>query len=268
LTTPGEILGELESEESALDELLVPLGEAAWDCSTPAIGWTVRDQVSHLAFSEELAALASRDGERFAARLAGLLSDVSQAEREPHERGREMPPAELLGWWRTQRNMTLVELRARDRGSRVPWVVGDMSVVSFAGARLMETWAHGQDIVDGLGVRRAPTQRLRHVAHLGVQTRGFSYRISGRSVPETTVRVELAAPEGGLWSWGPEDAPDRVTGSALDFCLVVTKRRHLADTALVATGPTAREWLSIAQAFAGPPSAGRRPGQFPDSSVD
>jgi len=48
--------------------------------------------------------------------------------------------------------------------------------------------------------------------------------------------------------------PDRVEGSALDFCLVVTQRRHLDDTKLDVTGDHAREWLQIAQAFAGEPT--------------
>lgn len=44
-----------------------------------------------------------------------------------------------------------------------------MSAVSSVTARLMETWAHGQDIADVLGVDRQPTARLRHIAHLRAQ---------------------------------------------------------------------------------------------------
>ena len=104
-------------------------------------------------------------------------------------------------------------------------------------ARLMETCAHGQDIADAVGVSRQPTSRLRHVAHLGIAARGFS--LAGRGLPadDTPVRVELTAPDGELWTWGPAGAPDRVTGPALDFCLAVTRRRHLADTRLTVTGP-------------------------------
>ena len=65
-----------------------------------------------------------------------------------------------------------------------------------------------------------------------------------------------------MWTWGPEDAADRVTGPAIDFCLLVTQRRHRDDVRLVADGPAADEWLGIAQAFAGPPGPGRRPGEF------
>ena len=126
----------------------------------------------------------------------------------------------------------------------------------------METWAHGQDVVDGLGVTRQPTDRLRHVAHIGVGARPFSYVANGRTVNETPVRVELVAPSGETWAWGPEGAADFVGGSALAFCLVVTQRRHRDDVVLDVRGQAADEWMSIAQAFAGPPGEGRRPGQF------
>ncbi|WP_239573008.1 maleylpyruvate isomerase family mycothiol-dependent enzyme [Geodermatophilus bullaregiensis] len=123
----------------------------------------------------------------------------------------------------------------------------------------METWAHGQDVVDAVGAARAPTGRLRHVAHLGVATLGWSHRVRGEEPPATPVRVELGAPDGGTWTWGPAGATDRVTGPALDFCLLVTQRRHRADLSLQATGPVADHWLDVAQAFAGPPGPGRRP---------
>jgi uncharacterized protein (TIGR03084 family) len=126
----------------------------------------------------------------------------------------------------------------------------------------METWAHGQDVADALGVTRVPSDRLRHVAHIGVGARTFSYLANGLEVPTELVRVELTAPGGTVWTWGPADAANRVNGPALDFCLVVTQRRHRDDTALEATGPLADQWLSIAQAFAGPPGGGRRAGQF------
>ena len=71
-----------------------------------------------------------------------------------------------------------------------------------------------------------------------------------------------SAPSDETWA-GDAELPDRVVGDALDFCLVVTQRRHVADTALSVEGPLATEWIAIAQAFAGPPGHGRRPGQFP-----
>ena len=130
---------------------------------------------------------------------------------------------------------------------------------TFLTARLMETFAHGQDVRDALGLPPDPTPRLHHVAHLGVATRGFSYANRGRAVPSAPVRVELAGPGGEAWSWGPAEAADRIAGPVLDFCLVVTQRRHVADTRLQIAGEAAAEWMRLAQAFGGPPTDGRPP---------
>lgn len=128
-----------------------------------------------------------------------------------------------------------------------------MGAKSFLTARLMEVWAHGVDVVEAVGAVRQPTDRLRHIAQLGVITRGWSYSVRGEQAPPGTIRVVLVGPSGDTWTWGPEDADDTVSGSAEDFCLVVTQRRHLDDTAVVA-GELGRHWLLRAQAFAGPPS--------------
>jgi uncharacterized protein (TIGR03084 family) len=142
-----------------------------------------------------------------------------------------------------------------------------MSAASSLTARIMETWAHTQDIADALGVIREPTERLRHVAHIGVGARAFSYAVHGQPAPETPVRVDLTGPGGAVWTWGPQDAGNRVTGPALDFCLLVTQRRHRDDLALTITGPAATEWMAIAQAFAGEAGTGRSPGQFTTGST-
>jgi uncharacterized protein (TIGR03084 family) len=168
----------------------------------------------------------------------------------------------MLSCWRADRAELLAVARAVDPSSRVPWYGPAMGARSFITARLMETWAHGQDVVDALGAHREPTARLRHVAHIGVRARPFSYVTNGRDAPAGEVYVELHTPEGDTLTWGPSASPDRVSGPLLDFCLVVTQRRHHSDTALSVTGPLAIEWIAIAQAFAGTPGAGRQPGQF------
>jgi len=127
----------------------------------------------------------------------------------------------------------------------------------------METWAHGQDIVDTLGVQRQATERLQHVAHIGVRARPFSYMVRGLTPPAEEVRVELRSPAGTVWTWGATGATNTIIGEAIDFCLVVTQRRHVTDTRLRLGGPLAQEWMHLAQAFAGPPGQGRQPGQFP-----
>ena len=256
------ICDDLEAEHEALDVLVRDLPDEAWDRLTPAEGWTVRDQISHLWFFDGTARLAVVDVDAFQASAKALLARVDAGDDPSIAPGREVAPAQLLASWRDGRAALLAALRATDPKARIPWYGPTMGARSFATARLMETWAHGQDVADALDATREPTMRLRHVAHIGVLARPFAYATRGMPAPEREVRVELAAPDGSTWTWGPEGATDVVQGDALDFCLVVTQRRHPADTALLVEGPAAEEWMGIAQAFAGPPGPGRQPGQF------
>jgi uncharacterized protein (TIGR03084 family) len=249
---------DLAAEHEALDAVVAPLDEDGWGTPTPAEGWAVRDQLFHLAWFDRAAAQAVRDPEAFAAGAAELFADPAAAEASILATGRSMAGAALLGLWREGRAELLDALAGVDPSARIPWYGPPMGPASFVTARLMETWAHGQDVVDALGADRPATDRLRHVADLGVRTRGWSYRVRGLPVPDAPVLVELIGPGGAVWRWG-EDGADAVRGRALDFCLVVTQRRHPADTALVADGPLAAEWLGIAQAFAGPPTGPGRP---------
>ena len=254
------LCSDLEDEHADLDRIVADLDEASWDKQTPAEGWSVRDQISHLAFFDRAGTLAITDADAFAASLEELLADIQGFMDAPLFEGRTLPVAEVLTRWREARDTMLAAFRATDPSLRVPWYGPPMSPASFISARLMETWAHGQDIVDALGIDRPASGRLKHVAFLGVRTRGFAYANRGLPAPEGDVRVELAGPSGDLWSWGNGD--DLVSGEAKDFCLVVTQRRHLADTNLEVEGPLAREWMEIAQCFAGPPGPGRRAGEF------
>lgn len=124
----------------------------------------------------------------------------------------------------------------------------------MATARLMETWAHGVDVCDALGVEREPTDRLRDICHLGVRTRDFAYRLHGLQPPAEGFRVELAGPSGDTWTWGPPESAERITGTAPDFALVVTQRRRVPDTGLRVEGSQAASWMAIAQVFAGAPT--------------
>jgi len=252
---------DLVAEHDELDRVVQVLENDVWDMPSPAPGWSIRDQISHLAFFDEQARAAVADAEAFSASL-GRITDLDAFMNDPLRRGRGMSPPSVVEWWRDARSSMLASFEAADPLSRVPWFGPPMSLASFISARLMETWAHGQDIVDTLGLRRTPNLRLRHIAHLGVRARPNSYAANGRPVPEGEVRVELRGPHGEIWRWNGS-GPDGVTGDAVDFCLVVTQRRHLDDTDLVVEGELAREWMSIAQVFAGPPGDGRRPGQFP-----
>jgi uncharacterized protein (TIGR03084 family) len=174
----------------------------------------------------------------------------------------KMSHSELLGWWRKERNALLEALSKKGPKDRLPWYGPSMSALSFATARLMETWAHGQDVVDAVKATRPPSDRLRHIAHLGYVTFGWSFMNRQMEVPQDPVRLELTSPSGVQWTWGPEEASNIVRGSAEGFCLVVTQRRHFQDTDLMVNGPTAEKWMSLAQCFAGPPTMGPSPGKF------
>ena len=257
----GALTADLAAESAELYEVLSVLAETDWHCDTPAAGWTVRDQVTHLAYFDEAATLSATDPYRFRAEAEELMAGGADFPDRIAERFRDRSGAEVFGWLQRARREYLEVFGALDPATSLPWYGPPMSAASSVTARLMETWAHGQDVVDALGLVRRPTARLRHVAHLGVRTLGWSFGLRGRPAPETPVRVELTGPGGESWTWGPSDAVDRVTGNALDFCLLVTQRRHRSQTGLAAEGPVADAWLDLAQAYAGAPGPGRPPAE-------
>jgi uncharacterized protein (TIGR03084 family) len=250
----NETIARLRAEGEALDGLVAGLSDDGWERLTPAPGWTIAHQIGHLLWTDEVAVLAATDRSAFNDVLVEALSHPDLTDREAATRA-SLAPAELLSRWRVARAALADALQTVERGARIPWFGPWMSPRSLATARLMETWAHGQDVADALGVHREATERLRDVAHLGVRTRDFSYGINEIEPPSEEFRVELTGPGGAVWTWGPEDATQRVTGPAEDFCLLVTQRRELDEVELDVTGEDAARWLQIAQAFAGPPKA-------------
>jgi uncharacterized protein (TIGR03084 family) len=262
------LAGDLAAETAVTRDLVADLSEAGWRTPTPAAGWTIADQIGHLAYFDEMAVTSAVRPEEFTTAVQAL-DDVDPDALAASYRDRSGP--QILAWFDAARALLLGTFAGLDPGLRVPWFGPAMSAASSLTARFMETWAHTQDIADALGVTREPNDRLRHVAHIGVGARAFSYAVHGLPPPGDPVFVELTAPSGATWTWGPADAADRVSGPALDFCLLVTQRRHRDDLGLAVDGPAALQWVSIAQAFAGPPGAGRRPGQVsaasPDSSI-
>jgi uncharacterized protein (TIGR03084 family) len=253
------LVDDLVAESADLDDTLRGLRPTQWALATPAVGWSIADQISHLAYFDEAAHLSLTDPEQFrreAARLTGRGDNFpDRVAAEHRNQGRD-----LGAWFETARASLVEAYRSCDPERRVPWYGPDMSPASSVTARLMETWAHGQDVCDALGIEREPTDRLRHVAHLAVRAVPYSYLVNDLPQPNDAIRVELSAPDGGQWAWGPPGSADRVAGPAVDFCLVVTQRRHVLDTDLAVTGSTARQWIAIAQAYAGPAGPGRPPG--------
>jgi uncharacterized protein (TIGR03084 family) len=260
----GDVLEDLRAESEDLDRLVTGAalaeGGAWWRTPTPAPGWTVAHQIAHLAWTDEASLTALREPETFLAQAVRMTPQtLTLAVDAGAEQGAGDPPRALLGRWRAVRTELAEALAALPREHRIPWYGPPMSAASMATARLMETWAHGEDVAAALGVRREPTARLRHVAWIGVRTRDHAYAVRGEEPPAVPFRVTLTPPGGGApWTYGPEDAPQSVSGPAADFCALVTRRVHRDDTALRAEGADADHWLDIAQAFAGPPGPGRR----------
>lgn len=255
-----EVREDLAAEQADLDAMIEGLDELAWSRPTPAAGWDVRDQVAHLTYFDGTAALAISDPEGFADGVARLIEGAGSVGVDEYTLGsfRKMPITEVLELWRMNRTRLERAAAGLEESARIPWYGPSMGATSFLTARLMECWAHGTDIADALGITRRASERLRHICRLGYNTRAWSYTVRGLEVPPEAVRVAVTGPAGEEWVFGEESARESVTGTALDFCLVVTQRRHVEDTTLHAT-PVARHWLERAQAFAGGPTTGPAP---------
>ena len=248
---------DLAAEVAALAAVVDPLANDVLRTPTPAEGWDIADQLAHLAAFDEHGTTSMVDPDGFRAELAAVLDAGADPIAAATDRGRLIGPAATRGWWHNASASLAAAAAGVEPRQRLPWYGPDMGAMSFITARLMETWAHGQDVRDALGAAPEVSPRLRHVADIGVRARRFSYAVRSMDLPDVPVRVELTAPDGGTWTWGDDGAPDLVTGPALDFCLLVTQRRHRDDLALTVTGSAAEEWVGIAQAFAGAPSGGR-----------
>ncbi|MEU5094025.1 TIGR03084 family metal-binding protein [Streptomyces sp. NPDC020996] len=259
MSDPTPVIDDLRDESDELDRLVAELTPEQWALATPAPRWSIAHQIAHLAWTDHSALLAVTDAVAFHGLVEQALAAPESFVDDGADEGAKLPSEELLSKWREGRAALDRALRASPPGARFPWYGPPMSAASMATGRLMETWAHGQDVADALGVVRTPTGRLRHVVRIGVRARDFAFAAHGLPAPGEEFRVELDAPSGEVWTFGPEDAAQRVTGPALDFCLLVTQRAHRDDLAVRAEGPDADRWLGIAQAFAGPPGAGRPP---------
>lgn len=257
MTVLDALVDDLTAESAALDDLVASLAADGWSTPTPAPGWTIAHQIGHLLWTDRVALLSITDEPAFLELVAGAQSVMLTFVDDAAEEEAAAAPDILLADWRRARTDLHAALRTVPADRKLAWFGPPMSAPSMATARLMETWAHGLDVADALGVQVAPSSRLKSIAHLGVRTRDFAFTVHGLTPPAEAFRVELTAPDGSLWAWGPEDAAQQVTGSALDFCCLVTQRRPRSELDVRAVGADAEKWLGIAQAFAGPPGVGR-----------
>jgi enediyne biosynthesis protein E11 len=256
------VITDLAADGEDVDRLVANIDADQWGTPTPAPGWTIAHQVAHLAATFRMAALAATDPEAFVALAATLSPDFNANVQRAMASYLAEPPDVLLARWRAERAAAEKALGALAPDHMVPWLVRPLPAAVLAAAGMMELFGHGQDIADALGVRREHTDRLRHLVGFAVRTWDFGYLARGLAVPDVEFGFALTAPSGTTWSFGPPDAAQRISGPAVDFCLLVTRRRHRDDLALRAQGPDAEHWLDIAQAYRGPAGEGRRPGQF------
>jgi uncharacterized protein (TIGR03084 family) len=257
----ADLLDDLRAEHDSLDTVVSDLSPAEWSTATPADGWDVRDTISHLCFFDEAATLAIDDPPGFDAWRDELVTAMGSGATPDVDIGRSLERAsDLLQRWRKSREGfagAAGRTGSLTNPPRITWFGPPMSLASFVTARIMETWAHGVDIRDALGLPLDPgsiSPRLRHVCHIAYGARAFTFAAHGVTDPGDPISFEISAPDGTTWTWGPPDAEQRISGTALDVALVFTQRRHPTRTGVKASGPAAETWLGIAQAFAGPPT--------------
>ena len=256
------VVADLTADGDELDDLVANLDDAQWATPTPAPGWTIAHQIAHLAATFRMAGLAAADPAAFEAMTARLSSNFSANVDAALADFLADPPPVLLSRWRQERAGAGKAIAAVPEDQLLPWLVNPLPPVVLACAGMMELFGHGQDVADALGVRRRHTDRLRNIVGFAVRTWDFGYQARKLTPPEQPFRFEITGPSGARWDFGPDGAENRIAGPAVDFCLLVTRRRHHEDLAITATGDDAVAWLDIAQAYRGPAGEGRQPGQF------
>jgi uncharacterized protein (TIGR03084 family) len=262
----AQLAADLRDEGDELHALLSTLSDADWQRPTPFKDWTPDYVMQHLFMGDWMNTLSLTDPARFDAVMAIRQADRAKGLKtmglEHFDDGEAGQGTVLLAHWHQRLHALCDIFAAADPKARMKWVGPDMSVRSAATARLMETWAHGQDIYDLLHRARVPTDRIRNIATLGVNTYGWTFQVHGQKPPGPAPHVRLSAPSGAVWTWNEPDEANMIEGPAVDFCHVVTQGRNINEVNLMVTGATAQQWMAIAQCFAGapetPPEVGRR----------
>jgi uncharacterized protein (TIGR03084 family) len=242
-------------ESNALCDMLMPISETDFEMPTQFKGWTINNIIRHLHVWNIAVDLSLRDEAAFGAFVAAMMAGV---------RGGKLPEFEasyldglsghaLRTIWMERAEATSRAFVAANPKLRLKWVGPDMSALSSITARLMETWAHGQAVYDVLGVERRDIDRIGNIVRLGVNTWGFTWKNRRVDPPGAMPQLQLSAPSGAIWEYGAPSDSGMISGSATEFCQVVTQCRNIADTSLAVTGEVAHQWMAVAQCFAGPP---------------
>lgn len=254
---------DLETEGDELYKLLKDMDTGYWTQTSTFKAWTVWDVVAHLHFADHMALTSLRSADEFRALMDRMRrSSMNAHTSEWLKDGKKHPPTgpQLLERWRSMFLELCAALRAADPDERFVWAGPGMKARMFATARQMETWAHGWEIYDLMGLSRTQTDRLKNIAEIGVRTFGWTFANRELEIPDETPYIALVAPSGTLWTWNNETSAHSVKGDAVEFCQVVTQVRNIADTHLEVTGDNAVAWMRIAQCFAGPPEDPPAPG--------
>jgi len=254
---------DFRAEVDELHGFLATLGEPDWSRPTTFQRWTPWDVVAHLHYYDRVSLASLSDVAEFTAARDALIRQlargVTNAEIAREQLG-ELAPGALLARWHEAARELAAQLGACDAKRRLPWFGPDMGVRMFTTARLMETWAHGQEVYDLMRIERVHSDRICHIATIGVKTFAWTFANRGLDVPGPPPYVRLVAPSGAIWEWNEPSTTSRILGSAVSFCRTVTQVRNVADTSLEVEGDVARRWMAIAQCFAGGPVDPPKPG--------
>ena len=248
-----QICDDIAAETRALSSVVEDLTEDQWRAPTVAEGWDSHETILHLGATDWICYLTLVNPKLF----VDIRTQLSKGETSVHKavgpQVRALQGSELWEWFLTGRSEMLGALRDTDPKARITWLGPDIGARSLATSRLLETWTHSHDLADSFAIQYPRTNRLRHLAHIGVVPPQSSYVNQGLPPPKEPVRVELVSPNGDQWSWGPDDATNKVSANAYEFCKVITRRIPVAESAVETHGVLAQKWMEIAQPWIEPP---------------
>lgn len=260
-----DLARDFREESEALHALVAPLSDRELERVTGFKAWTINTVIQHLHvwnLAAEMSLKGDGSFEAYYGRLAKHLGEGGKMSTFEREWLNGLSGRALVEAWRTSFSGTADRFASADPAGRVKWAGPDMSVRSSLTARLMETWAHGQEVYDVLGAVRKNGDRIRNIVVLGNNTYGWTFKVRNEAAPEPRPHLRLTAPSGELWLYNDPSTTEVIEGLAEEFCQVVTQVRNIADTKLKVTGANATNWMSKAQCFAGaaepPPPPGTR----------
>ena len=254
---------DFKTESDALYELLKPLSDENLEQTTQFKNWTLNTVLQHLHYFNYAADLSLKDERGILQLLNDLQTSQKTGESLVAYTDRQLDGIKgqsLLRLWRDYYTGMSDSFREADPNIRVKWAGPDMSVLSSITARLMETWSHGQEVYDLLGVVREDRNHIKNIVVIGNNTFGWTFMNRGEDTPDDKPFLRVYGPTGDMWEFNDHSEDSRIEGSATEFCQVVTQTRNIQDTTQNVVGKTANRWMAVAQCFAGPPRNPPPPG--------